>query len=211
MVSAIEMGSGLRLDEPLIKQLTGGDQVTARFLYREHFEYRPEFKLLLVANHKPEIIGTDHGIWRRIHLVPFPVQIPKDEVDKNLPEKLKDELPGILAWAVRGCLEWQKQGLHIPEKVRQATEQYRMEMDRLGNFLADCCKEGADEKLPLGEAFDAYKRWADNACQDTVGKRTFGDLMRQRGFAQAKTNGIRFWKGVGLHSGRHEEPDFKKG
>ncbi|MFH2099192.1 MAG: phage/plasmid primase, P4 family, partial [Pseudomonadota bacterium] len=207
LVSAIEMGNGLKLDEPLIKQLTGGDQVTARFLYREHFEYRPEFKIVIVANHKPQIMGTDHGIWRRIHLIPFTVQIPESQMDKNFGDKLKDELPGILAWAVQGCLEWQENGLMVPEKVKIATARYREEMDRLRGFLEDSCLQGNDQRVPLGEAYKAYKEWADDACQDPVGKRTFGDLMRQRGFTQVKSNGIRFWTGIGLNEKDHRGSD----
>jgi len=119
-VSAVEIGMGKRLDEALVKQLTGGDQVTARFLYNEFFEYKPEFKLFIAANHKPEIQGVDHGIWRRIHLIPFEVTIPVEEIDRNLPEKLRDELPGILAWAVKGCHAWQRQGLSVPASISTA-------------------------------------------------------------------------------------------
>ena len=107
-VSAVEIGMGRRLDEALVKQLTGGDQVTARYLYNEYFEYKPTFKLFIAANHKPDIRGVDHGIWRRIHLIPFNVTIASDDIDRDLPSKLRAELPGILAWAVRGCRQWQE-------------------------------------------------------------------------------------------------------
>jgi putative DNA primase/helicase len=118
-VSAIEAEDGRRLAEALIKQMTGGDTMTARFLYGEFFEFLPEFKILLAVNHKPLIRNTDHAIWRRIRLVPFTVTIPEAERDKDLPDKLRRELPGILAWAVQGCLDWQREGLGMPEPVNK--------------------------------------------------------------------------------------------
>jgi hypothetical protein len=149
-VSAVEIGMGKKLDEALVKQLTGGDQVTARFLYNEFFEYKPEFKLFIAANHKPDIQGVDHGIWRRIHLIPFDVTIPTEEIDRDLPSKLRAELPGILAWAVQGCREWQEQGLNVPASISSATAAYRAEMDIIAEFLTDCCTLQASEKTPWG-------------------------------------------------------------
>ena len=107
---------------------------------RENFwEYLPEFKLWLATNHKPEIRGTDYAIWRRIRLIPFNVTIPEDQRDPDFPSKLKTELPGILTWAVQGCLAWQQYGLQPPAEVRTATDRYQAEMDVLAAFLADCC------------------------------------------------------------------------
>src|SRR5262249_1677210 len=134
-VTAIEVEEGKRLAESVVKHLTGGDTVTARFLFAEYFEFRPGFKLWLAANHKPVIKGTDYAIWRRIHLIPFSVQFEGEHKDTELAAKLLTELPGILAWAVRGCLAWQRDGLRPPEMVQAATEEYRKEMDVVGNFL----------------------------------------------------------------------------
>jgi putative DNA primase/helicase len=197
-VSASEVGMGKKLDEALIKQLTGGDQVTARFLYNEFFEYKPEFKLFIAANHKPEIQGVDHGIWRRIHLIPFDVTIPTEEIDRDLPSKLRAELPGILAWAVKGCREWQEQGLNIPASISNATAAYRAEMDIISEFLNDRCTLQASEKTPLGTLYAAYTEWAGNACQDALGKKIFGNLMRQKGYDQSKSGGVRYWNGLKL-------------
>lgn len=197
-VSASEVGMGKKLDEALIKQLTGGDQVTARFLYNEFFEYKPEFKLFIAANHKPEIQGVDHGIWRRIHLIPFDVTIPTEEIDRDLPSKLRAELPGILAWAVKGCREWQEQGLNVPASIFNATAAYRSEMDIIVEFLTDCCTLQTSEKTPLGTLYAAYAEWAGNACQDAVGKKIFGNLMRQKGYDQSKSGGVRYWNGLKL-------------
>jgi putative DNA primase/helicase len=204
-VSAVEIGMGKKLDEALVKQLTGGDQVTARFLYNEYFEYKPEFKLFIAANHKPEIQGVDHGIWRRIHLIPFDVTIPTEEIDRELPNKLRAELPGILAWAVQGCREWQEQGLNVPASISNATAAYRAEMDIIAEFLNDRCTIAANEKTPLGTLYADYTEWAGNACQDAVGKKIFGNLMRQKGYKQSKSGGVRYWTGIRLNP----EPECK--
>ena len=198
-VSAVEIGMGKKLDESLIKQLTGGDQVTARFLYNEYFEYKPGFKLFIAANHRPEIRGTDNGIWRRIHLIPFDVTIPSEEIDKDLPMKLRQELPGILNWAVQGCYDWQSQGLNPPDSIQTATAEYRAEMDILSGFLEDRCTIQSSEKTAVGELYEAFKIWADLACQETVGKKIFGNLMRQKGFTQSKSGSIRYWNAIKLN------------
>ncbi len=125
LVSASEVERGRRLNEPLVKQLTGGDRITARFLHAEFFEFAPQFKLFLAANHKPEIRGMDEGIWRRVRLIPFEVMIPTGQQDKSLGEKLLTELPGILNWLIAGCLAWQRRWLQPPDRVVAATSSYR--------------------------------------------------------------------------------------
>lgn len=198
LATAVEVGMGKRFDEALVKQLTGGDQVTARFLYREFFEYRPQFKLVIAANHKPEIRGVDHGIWRRIHLIPFDVTIPAEEIDKDIPEKLRNELPGILAWAVRGCAEWLERGLMVPSSIADATAEYRAEMDVLENFIEDSCSRGIDRRVPVGDLYSRYGVWAESVCLDSLGKKIFGNLMRQKGFSQVKSGDARYWNGISL-------------
>src|SRR5262249_51948077 len=137
-VAAVEAEGGKRLAEALVKQLTGGDTITARFLYGEHFEFQPMFKLWLAVNHRPVVQRTDHAIWRRMRLLPFMVTIPAAEQDKRLPEKLQAELPGILRWTVESCLAWQQEGLEPPAAVKQATEDYRAEMDVIAAFIQKC-------------------------------------------------------------------------
>jgi putative DNA primase/helicase len=134
VVTSSEVGEGKKVNESLVKSLTGTDRVAARFLYAEAFEFLPTFKLWLAANHKPVIRGTDTAIWRRIRLVPFTVEIPEGERDPELPNRLRAELPGILAWAVQGCLLWLESGLGVPDQVRAATDAYRRESDILGAF-----------------------------------------------------------------------------
>lgn len=105
-VSAVESEEGQQLSEGLVKQITGGEPITARFLRQEYFEFQPEFKVFFTTNHKPIIKGMDEGIWRRVRMMPFTVTIPKDKVDRKLPKKLAMEMSGILNWAIEGCLKW---------------------------------------------------------------------------------------------------------
>ena len=134
LVTAAEAECHRRLAEALVKQLTGGDKIAARFLHGEWFEFTPGFKVVLAVNHKPAIQGTDHAIWRRIRLIPFTVTIPAKEQNKTLSEKLHAGNAGILRWAVDGCLAWQQDGLDPPSAVSEATAAYRDEMDTVGAF-----------------------------------------------------------------------------
>ncbi|MBE7444687.1 MAG: primase C-terminal domain-containing protein [Planctomycetia bacterium] len=196
-ISAIEAESGKRLSENLIKSLTGGDTVSARFLFAEFFDFQPIFKLWLAANHKPNIRGTDYAIWRRIRLIPFNVTIPEEEQDKHLEEKLKAELPGILAWAVQGCLEWQRNGLQTPVEVKTATKGYRDEMDTIGAFISDCCVLVQDAKVQAGKLYGAYKKWCEENGEFTLTQRYFGMRLSEKGYERIESNG--HWrKGTGL-------------
>lgn len=161
-VTCEEPTEGVRLNEGLLKQLTGGSKVTCRFLYGDEFEYTPEFKIWVATNHKPTIRGTDVGIWRRIKLIPFEVNIPKDKVDKNLKYKLRQEFPQILAWAVEGCMKWQEKGLQEPDVVLDAVKEYKVEMDILGAFVEQCIVIDYDsaEQMYAKDLFDLYIKWA---------------------------------------------------
>ncbi len=199
-VSAVEVDQGRRLSEVVVKELTGGDTISARFLYGEFFEFIPQFKLWLAANHKPEVRGSDHAIWRRIRLIPFTVTIPDEEQDRTLPDQLHAELPGMLAWAVRGCLEWQASGLAEPEEVLDATLAYREEMDIIGGFISDRCIVSAGNKETAASLFDEYIRWTQDSGEQPVTKRTFGRLLRDRGFMDGRAGhgGARMWIGLCL-------------
>jgi putative DNA primase/helicase len=172
---AVETAEGQRLDEPLIKQITGGDPVRAAFKYQNSFEYLPEYKIWLATNHKPQVRGTDEGIWRRIRLVPFTVVIPKHNRDKRLDVRLCTELAGILRWAVEGCLAWRREGLGEPPEVEQATSAYRQEEDELGRFLRECFAFDPGGTARAHEIFDAYRRWSGS----TITQRTFGSNFRE--------------------------------
>jgi len=160
-VSAVEAEAGKPLAEALVKQLTGGDTITARFLFKEFFDYRPLFKIWLAVNHKPGIRSSGHGIWRRIRLVPFTVTIPEDERDPRLTQKLAEELPGILAWAVRGCMEWREQGLGVPPEIRAATASYKDEMDLFGGFIEEVCVAEPRAMITAKELYAVYQSWAE--------------------------------------------------
>ena len=199
LVTAIEADQGRRLAEALVKQLTGGDKLAARFLHAEWFEFVPNFKLWLGTNHKPEIRGTDWAIWRRIRLVPFNVTIPEVEWDRQLGTKLLAELDGILAWAVRGCLDWQRDGLRPPAAVINATNAYREESDPLGTFIEDCCILGENVRAQAGPLYDAYREWAKQNGQDTMNSTRFGRSMTERGFDKVRGARVHYL-GIGLLS-----------
>jgi putative DNA primase/helicase len=197
-VSTSETESGRRLDETQVKQLTGGDRIAARFLYAEFFEFAALFKLFLATNHRPKIRGTDNGIWRRIRLVPFNVTIPDEQQDKELKDKLRNELPGILAWAVRGSLAWQKQGLGIPPEVREATESYRCDMDVVGTFISERCIQKAGIKTPVSKLYGEYVAWCEENGEEPLKKGDFGHHMSAHGFSDDRDGRTRYRVGIGL-------------
>lgn len=198
-VTASEGEAHHRLAEARIKQLTGGDVVSARFLYGELFDYIPAFKLWFLTNYKPRVKGTDLAIWRRLRLIPFSVTSPEAEVDLDFGAKLLGELGGILAWALRGCLSWQKVGLAPPAIVVDATTAYQLEEDQIGRFIAERCKVGPKEKAAGGELFLAYKAWCDENGEVVESTVEFGRALDGRGF-KVKKSGKRIWHGVGIRA-----------
>lgn len=198
-VVASELAEGGRFSEGLVKDLTGRDAIRARFLYEEEFTFRPSFALWLYGNHKPVIVGTDDGIWRRVHLIPFTVQIPPAERDQALPAKLRAELPGILAWAMRGWRDYQANGLGAPETVTAATADYRAESDILGHFLAERCVVGPTTSARAGELYAEYAQWAEAGGVRALSNPKFAIALAERGFSKsARTSRGIVWQGVGL-------------
>ncbi|MEJ7872120.1 MAG: phage/plasmid primase, P4 family [Rubrobacteraceae bacterium] len=181
VVASIEVEDGRRLAEALVKSLTGGDKVRARRMRQDFWQFDPTHTAFLCTNHKPEIRGTDAGIWRRIRLIPFTETIPGAEQDKKLPEKLRVELPGILAWAVEGCLEWQRDGLKAPEEVRKATGAYRSEMDVIGAFLRDECETQQGYSATFKEVYDRYEEWCEEGGEKPETRRKFNARLKERG------------------------------
>ncbi|MBF0341105.1 MAG: toprim domain-containing protein [Magnetococcales bacterium] len=186
LITAMEPGEDRRFAESTVKQLTGGDIVTARFLREEFFEFRPLFKIWLAGNHKPVIRGTDEGIWRRIKLIPFLVFIAVDKRDKDLPEKLRPELPGILKWAVDGCMEWQRVGLNDPMAVTNAVEAFRSESDDLKPFLDTCCVIASNFSVKFGNLWAEYQRWCEENKERQLSQTMFGKKLSDRGFENDK-------------------------
>jgi putative DNA primase/helicase len=202
-VAAVETGDGRRLDEPLVKQLTGGDAINARRLYGQPFTFTPAHTIWLATNHRPEIRGSDLAIWRRVHLIPFGASIPSAEQDPHLLEKLLDESAGILAWALDGCRRWQKGGLGAPAAVTAATAEYRDAMDVLGAFIADCCVEQEQARTKAGDLYNRFGYWADaNGEHDKPSQKAFGMRLRERGFSDSRgAKGVRYWNGISLLEG----------
>jgi putative DNA primase/helicase len=206
-VSTIEVEDGSRLAESLVKSLTGGDMIRARRMHRDFYEFAPTHKLFLAANHKPRIRGTDEGIWSRIRLVPFEVVIPKEERDRTLGDTLRAEAGGILAWMVRGCLDWQANGLDEPSTVVEATTEYRREMDasRVGEFLDACCVPDPQGRERTAALHEGYRAWCREAgVEDPIGVNAFGRRLEERGFVGTKSNGVMFRKGLRLREGPEE-------
>ena len=181
-VKSIEYKESIRMNEERVKVLTGGDRIVARFLHKEFFEYTPNFKIWIAVNHKPIIRGTDAAIWRRIRLIPFEVKFPSGVRDSHLGEKLQLELSGVLNWAIKGCLEWQKRGLEPPNKVRKATEAYREESDMVGRFLEERTVQAPGEKVAASELYAAFQRWCVENSEQPITGTMFGKRMTEKGF-----------------------------
>src|SRR5215203_5886395 len=214
-VSAAEVEQGRRLAESKVKQLTGRDTVTARYLFGEPFNFRPEFKLWLSTNNKPVIQGTDDAIWDRIRLILFTQRFDGERQDPKLPEKLRNELAGVLAWMVEGCLEWQEHGLGQPDSVREATDQYRAEMDTLAAFIEDRCVVREDVVAPATPLYKQFQMWCDDAGEKPETQKMFGMRLRERGFVSDKINrgphkDRKGWFGIGLRAD-HPDPEDPEG
>jgi putative DNA primase/helicase len=205
-VSAAEGESQRRMAESVVKQVTGGDPITARFLFKEFFTYLPQFKLFLATNHKPIIRGTDHAIWRRVRLIPFTVTIPPEQQDRDLPDKLAEERAGILRWMVDGCMLWQHEGLGMPEEIQKATESYRAEMDAVGEFLEEKTLKDEAATTPVKTLYGAYAAWCQESGERAVSKKAFGLNLGRRGLVSDRTKTLRFWSGIRLvDNGYHPE------
>ncbi|RFC36645.1 MAG: phage/plasmid primase, P4 family, C-terminal domain-containing protein [Candidatus Nitrotoga sp. SPKER] len=197
MVATSETEDGRRFAEAMLKQLTGQDTIAARFLFAEYFEFIPNFKIWLAANHKPVIRGDDFAIWRRIRLIPFAVTIPPEEKDGKLPEKLRAEYPGILAWALQGCLEWQRQGLNPPPEVLAATEEYKSEMDLIGKWIEECCITASHATAKASALYGNYKRWVEDNGGFALSSTKFGMKLGDRGYQKEKSGTV-VYHGIGL-------------
>jgi len=199
LVVASEPNEGMRLDEGAVKSITGEDPVSARFHFREFFTYRPTCKLILTGNHRPRIRGTDHAMWRRVLLVPWPVTVTKP--DKDLRRRLREEVSGVLRWAVEGCLAWQREGLRPPAVVRAAVDEYREAEDHVGRFIADRCALGSDLVVSSKELRASYELWVESEGEEAFSAKALGSRLTDRGIRAVKdVAGIRGrgWQGIAL-------------
>lgn len=206
LVTTTEPNEGERFDEGLLKQLTGGDRVSARKLYENEFEFTPQFKLWMATNHKPYVRGRDEGIWRRFIIIPFDKQIPLHEIDRDLTKKLKRELPAIMRWCVDGFLEWQRIGLAEPKVIKEQRDEYRTEMDSIAAFIDECCVVKADEKVKASLLFEAYDSWAKENHQHRMSSTKFGKEMANK-FTKKTSNGVKYY---GLNLEQDHNPHLIK-
>jgi putative DNA primase/helicase len=198
-VTVAETEAGRRLAEGLVKQVSGGDAIPARFLFREFFEFVPAFKVFLVVNHRPLIRGTDHAIWRRIRLTPFTVTIPEKDRDSHLLDKLRAEADGILAWIVQGSLAWQREGLNPPQEVLAATDEYRREQDVLERFMNDCCLFVDGEWTSAGSIREGFEEWAkEEGLEPKLDAQGLAEKLRQNGCERVRRKGRHGWSGITL-------------
>jgi len=202
LVTTTETEAGKRLAEALVKSLTGGDPIRARRMRADYFEFLPSHHIWLAGNHLPPIRGTDLGIWRRIALVPFDVTFEGERQDPELPAKIAAESEGILAWAVRGCLDWQRDGLRIPDRVRAATAKYRAAQDHAGRFIAECCVVSPDAYVSAKSLREAYEEWCSEQGEKAWSAKALGAELADRGFDSGRTGRgnekSRSWFGIGL-------------
>jgi len=210
-----ETDEGRRLNAGRVKWLTGGDSITARPPFgKREITFKPSHTLFLLTNHKPRIAGDEYALWKRLHLIPFALSFvpePKEPnerlADPDLPRKLESEAPGILAWLVRGCLEWQKQGLNPPEAVKAATAEYQSEEDILGHFLEERCDLTPSGSAQASALHEAYKTWCEKAGHFALGQTNFGKRLTKR-FHKVKINGVMQYQGLRLKPFSQDENDI---
>jgi putative DNA primase/helicase len=201
-VSMLESAADRKLNEPLIKQVTGDDKVTCRFLHKEFFEYFPQFKLFLATNHKPIITQSDFGIWRRIVLIPFTQNFEGKE-EEGLKEKLLAELPGILNWALEGLRIWQHEGLQpVPGAVAETSKTYKEDSDTIGQWLD--FRTNRVDGPPLvksSTAYADYKSWAQENGFYPHGIKVFKATLEEKGYIHHRKSDSAYWEGLEIKAG----------
>jgi putative DNA primase/helicase len=201
-VVTVETQEGRRFNESIFKWLSGGDRLKARFMKQDFFEFSATHKFTVAANHRPIVSDSTESFWRRLRLVPFNVRIPKEKRDKGLVETLKEEAAGILAWAVRGAIEWRKHGLPEPPEITTATDDYRDEQDFLAPFLAEHCElaSSKDDEAQVGKLFERFKEWSEEQGEKPVSSKRLSTMLKQRGYENfQRTDDKKFyWRGLAL-------------
>ena len=198
LVSAVEAEDGRRWAESRLKSLTGGDKIAARFMRQDFFQFHPQFKLLIAGNHRPGIRNVDEAMRRRFHLIPFNVTIPPVERDKELPEKLRSEWPGILQWMIAGCLPWQREGLNPPRIILDATDSYMTSEDSLGTWIADRCDCNRASWTSAKSLFESWKGWADSMGEFVGSEKRLSQYLESKGFAPCRLRQARGFQGISL-------------
>ncbi len=199
LVTAIETEEGRRWAESRIKALTGGDRISARFMRQDFFEYTPQFKLIIAGNHKPGLRSVDEAIRRRFNLIPFEVTIPPEERDETLPDKLRVEYPGILAWMIRGCSDWLERGLAAPAIVTNATTEYLTAEDAVAAWLDDCATTNPNVWEKSSDLFASWHQWATKSGEFVGSQKRFAQNLATRGFIAERKHGGRGFVGLRLN------------
>ena len=197
-VTTVESNDGMRFNEGLVKQLTGGDTVTARFLHANEFEFTPKFKVWMATNHRPIIRGTDKGIWRRIRLIPFEREFTEDEVDLDLTSKLLAESDGILQWMLKGLEMWQKERLGMCEKILMANKEYRQEMDVVSTFIEECVNNSLGKEVKASELYQHYKNYCLQNGFFVLTSTKFGRELDNKGFVKVHKRTVKYYQNISM-------------
>lgn len=212
LVLCAETEDNAALAESLVKGMVSGDSMAARKLYSDPFQFQPVLKLIMAGNHRPIVRGNDHGIWRRVRLVPFDRTFKPDERDQNLLAKLKAEAPHILAWMVDGCVMWQQRGLSdTPAKIQEATSAYQKDQDLTGAWLSECTERCPHGETVNGDLYDSYKAWSVDNGHRPASSAVLGRRLSERGLHVRQSNGKRFWCGLRLTDYRQQDYASAKG
>ena len=200
-VTSIESGKHKKFAEAQIKQLTGDDPISARFLHKEYFDFFAKFKIFFATNHKPKISGTDIGIWRRIKTIPFEKVFTPEEIDKKIDKKIEAEYEGILAWAIQGFKKWKVDGLGYVDKIDKATAEYKEDSDIIGNFIEEQCVIGEFMRVKSNAITKALQEWAHNGGMKYISRSDLIEYLKSKGYTKKRGDqGYIYWYGLGLQA-----------
>ena len=198
-VGATETEQGRRWNESKIKEITGGDRVSARFMRQDFFTYVPQFKLVIAGNHKPAIRNIDEAMRRRLHLIPFTITVPPEKRDKQLQTKLLAEANGIFSWGVEGCLAWQREGLRQPQSVLDATDEYFEDEDAIGQWMGERCYVEPAARSLTADLFADWREWAEKHGEFVGSIKRFSETLVSRRFARWRNpKGAMGFQGISL-------------
>ena len=200
LVMINELEDGKRLAEAEIKTMTGGEALTARYLHQEFITFYPQFKLHLTSNYKPSVYDNSHGLWRRINLINWAVIVKEADQDKQLFDKLKGELSGILNWALAGLQAFLKDGLQTPKSVLNDTAEFRAEMDSIGQFIEAYCYVDREARGKASELYAKYSEWAKESGRQSVNNMRFGNSLKDKGYTSLKTGGVMVYRGIAVRT-----------
>jgi len=198
LVNLSETEKGQRWSQARLNQMTGGDYITANFMRRNHFTFRPVFKTFVVGNHKPHLASVNQAERRRFLIVPF-LHKPANP-DKRLADKLRGEYPGILRWAIEGCLDWQENSLLVPDVVKEATKDYFDTEDFFGRWIDECCERGPGLKIKATPLFESFRSFAQDNGEDAGSMKSFANCLANAGFTKVKSGGSSVYLGIALKS-----------